>query len=114
MALGKWMVRVGETLQRRYTGQDQPFRLKVKWFDDPVANFYVSDRVVTDPPLLTFNHPGSQPDKQPPYIKQLFDITGVLSVSLSPYEIRVWWGEVFSHNEIVPQVEEVLRKAFTK
>jgi len=111
------MARIGEALQCRRTGQDQSFRLKVErdWFNTPhAADFHVSERVVTYPSFLTFNHPESQPDKQPPYIKQLFDIQGVSHVTLTSHTIRVQWAKTFSHKEIIPQVKAVLIKAFTK
>jgi len=112
--LGMWMVRVGEALQRCYAGWNKTFRLKVEQYGvQCMAIFHVSEKV-TDQWRLSFDSPDAQLNKQPSYVKQLFDLNGVTTVYLSPYSIQVNWGKVFSAEEIIPKVEKVLIEAFTK
>jgi hypothetical protein len=43
-------------------------------------------------------------------VDALFDIQGIVIVQLSPYRVFIQWSAVFSSDEMVPQIERVLRQ----
>ncbi len=112
--LGMWMVAKGQIIQRKYAGWNQTFRMKVEFgsrlnLGAHVACFHVSTRVVPrDHVTVTFICPASQPALRAEYINELFDISGVYYIELCAYRIEVRWGEVFTAEDMVPQIETVL------
>lgn len=118
MALGKLGIRliaIGRWLQIRYANWNSEFRLKFEIGSlgtDHVANFHLSDRLTSEI-IVSFESPGAQPTRQTGLVKDLFAIAGVCRIWLHPYEILIRKGEVFSWEELRPDIEATILKHLT-
>ena len=56
----------------------------------------------------SFYHPEDKMDEQFDYIKALFTINGIATVSVDNYEIRITKGNLFSWEELLDQLKLVI------
>ncbi len=119
MAIGKLGIRlvaIGRCLQVRYANWNSEFRLRFEVMPAQThgrncADFHVSG-VVTDN-VLTFHTRGSQLENQSGLVRGLFGIKGVANIVLYPYCIRINKAEVFSWDELRPDIERVILENLT-
>ena len=112
--LGIQLMKFGRVLQVRYANWNSEFRLKHEFskFSPTYCYIFVSEPV-TGEIKLTFSSPNSQPTRMTPMVSALFDIKGVKSVALLPYEVVIVRGEVFSWEELLPSIEKVILEHLT-
>ena len=113
MALGRLgikLMKLGRFLQVRYANWNSEFRLSVEFYPNPdCCSVHVSE-IITEETILTFDSPSRQWEKQIPLVVELFQIKGVRRVTVEPYEVSIEKGCVFSWDELLPRIEEVLLK----
>ena len=116
MQLGKfgiWLAKVGRTLQTRYANWNSEFRLEHRFHPNHDAcSIDVSEPVIRTT-IMTFDGSDSQLERQPLIAKKLFGIKGVKKITLMPYEISLLKGRVFSWQEILPRIDEVILRHLT-
>lgn len=114
MAVGRFGIRLaqlGRTLQVRYANWNSEFRLK----HEIIELAYKECRVHVSEPVtrvsyLTFAASSEQPRQMTPMVRELFLIRGISQIHLTPYCVILRKGEVFSWEELLPDVEAVLLK----
>lgn len=112
--LGISLVRFGRMLQVRYANWNREFRLKAEMCPNPNrCVFHVSEEVTTQM-ILTFESRDCQKEKSSSLIDDLFNIQGITSVTLMPYQVTIGKGTVFSWDELRPDIEAVLLRHLTK
>jgi len=117
MVMGRFgilLMKLGRALQVRYANWNSEFRLEheIAICLPGLCWVNVSERV-TDKPELTFISRSSQPHNMTQMVSALFDIKGVSSVLLQPYRVSIGKGDVFSWEEILPFVDEVILEHLT-
>lgn len=114
MAVGRFGIRLmefGRILQVRYANWNGEFRLKnvISPDNTDFCTINVSEEV-TSRTILSFDSRDSQPQERTPMVCELFNVKGVRTIYLKPYEISVIKGSVFSWREVLPDVERVILK----
>jgi hypothetical protein len=117
MAIGRfgmWLVRVGRELQTRYANWNSEFRMKFETYTNPdLATLHVSERV-TDEYEMTFMNVKCQLGKQTPLVKALFGIRGVSYVRPDGYTVNFQKSDLFTWEELRPDIERVALECLTK
>lgn len=108
-------MKVGRYLQVNYAGWNSKFRLKHELYlstDPDSCNIHVSERVTTET-LITFSSAAGQPTKMTPMVRELFGIGGIAQIILYPYRVYLRKASVFSWEELLPRIDEVVLKHLT-
>lgn len=109
MAVGKigiWLMKVGRYLQVEYANWNREFRMKGEtneWW----LMLHVSE-AITSCQTVTFHSKNTNLEYKPPFVDALFDIKGVKEVIIRPYEISIKRAEVFTWDELRPEIERVI------
>ncbi len=105
--IGMWLVKRGESLQRKYAGWNHAFRLQHTVLSDYEADFWVSEPLI-EVQTLSFYALSDQVEKRPRFVETLLKTRGVCSVVVYRYLVRVRWSKVFTWQEMVPTIDGVL------
>ena len=87
--------------------------LRHKWEFHPnpiCATLHISERV-TDR-FKYFTNPCDDLEEQPEFVKQLFQIPGIVGVSLHQYGIHIDRAEIYSWDEITGEAEKIISGHF--
>jgi len=83
--------------------------LVLKYHPNPYVLTVRVDRRLTDGYESHFSCPNDRKKLQPRFVRELFMIVGVKSISIMQYEIEVIVGQLFDLEEMTPQILEVLK-----